>query len=130
MSFDAGFDRRTFLAVTGGAAMSGVVAPLTPAAARGATAPAAVMIGVEEAGDLGALAREAGATLVVMARADDPVLFWRREVAPHLARGAPLAGVTLWSDYLVFRGFAAEARLKLVSEGPIKRAPLIAWRFA
>lgn len=129
MSYDALFDRRAFMAVTGAAA---VTATLPASAAPSVTAQtAALLIAVEEAGDVSALADAVGAPVATLARADDPVRFWRREVAPLLESGGALAGVTLWSDYLVFRGLAAEAGLKLKSEARAEGAvQLIAWRFA
>ncbi len=129
MSYDALFDRRAFLVVTGSAAVA--VALPASAAPSLASQSAALLIAAEEAGDMCALAAAASTPVATMARADDPVRFWRREVAPRLVSGGAVAGVTLWSDYLVFRGLAAEAGLKLASEaragGPV---PLIAWRFA
>jgi hypothetical protein len=128
MSYDALFDRRAFMVVTGAAA----VAAALPASAAPSVAAqsAALLIAVEEAGDISAIVAAVGAPVVTLMRADDPVRFWRREVAPRLEAGGALAGVTLWSDYLVFRGLAAEAGLKLKAEARAEGAvPLIAWRF-
>lgn len=129
MSYDALFDRRAFLVVTGTAAVAAAL-PVSAAPSL-ASQSAALLIAVEEAGDVTALASAAGSPVATMARADDPVRFWRREVAPRLEHGGAVAGVTLWSDYVVFRGLAAEAGLKLQSEARAEGSiRLIAWRFA
>jgi hypothetical protein len=129
MSYDALFDRRAFMVVTGAAA----VAAALPASAAPSVAsqPAALLVAVEEAGDVSALAAAVQAPVATLERADDPIRFWRREVASRLEAGGALVGVTLWSDYVVFRGLAAEAGLKLKSEARAEGAvQLIAWRFA
>ena len=55
--------------------------------------------------------RLAGNGAQVIALTDDPVRMWRSEVGALLKQpDTRLFGVTLWADYLIVRGLAAESR--------------------
>jgi hypothetical protein len=55
--------------------------------------------------------RLAGNGAQVIALTDDPVRLWRSEVGALLQQpDTRLFGVTLWADYLIVRGLAAESR--------------------
>jgi hypothetical protein len=107
MTDAATLDRRSFLAVTGGATLYG-------ASASGAESPPrGVLIAREGVADAHSFAEAIDAEVAVLQPEDDPVRFWAQKVAPALAVGAPVYGVTTWADYLVLRGAAAESGRKL-----------------
>jgi hypothetical protein len=110
MTDSATLDRRSFLAVTGGATLYGATASQ---AGEPTVPPRGVLIALEGVVEADAFAAAIDAEVAVLGREDDPVRFWAQKVAPALTAGAPVYGVTTWADYLVLRGAASESGRKL-----------------
>ena len=75
--------------------------------------------------------RLAGNGAQVIALTDDPVRQWRSEVGSLLQRpDTRLFGVTLWADYLIVRGLAAESRRHVRHERHDPEAGTFTWLIA
>ncbi len=75
--------------------------------------------------------RLAGNGAQVIALTDDPVRMWRSEVGELLKQpGTRLFGVTLWADYLIVRGLAAESRRHVRHERHDAEAGTFTWLIA
>jgi hypothetical protein len=75
--------------------------------------------------------RLAGNGARVIALTDDPVRMWRSEVGTLLQQpDTRLFGVTLWADYLIVRGLAAESRRHVRHERHDPEAGTFTWLIA
>jgi hypothetical protein len=75
--------------------------------------------------------RLAGNGATVIALTDDPVRLWRSEVGALLKQpDTRLFGVTLWADYLIVRGLAAESRRHVRHERHDPEAGTFTWLIA
>jgi hypothetical protein len=75
--------------------------------------------------------RLAGNGARVIALTDDPVRLWRSEVGALLQQpDTRLFGVTLWADYLIVRGLAAESRRHVRHESHDPQAGTFTWLIA
>lgn len=75
--------------------------------------------------------RLAGNGAQVIALTDDPVRLWRSEVGELLKQpDTRLFGVTLWADYLIVRGLAAESRRHVRHERHDPEAGTFTWLIA
>lgn len=119
-------ERRALLKAAG-AVLAGSAAP---AGAAGASGKAQGIIVFDPALPGGrALAKAGnltGARLIAVK--GDRIAFWRALEA----KGAPVGGVTSWSDYVLFRGLAAEEGLRVRGERQLTRpsGDLFVWRLA
>ncbi len=75
--------------------------------------------------------RLAGNGAQVIALTDDPVRMWRGEIGELLKHpDTRLFGVTLWADYLIVRGLAAESRRHVRHERHDAEAGTFTWLIA
>ena len=67
----------------------------------------------------------------IIALTEDPVRLWRSEVGAVLQQpDTRLFGVTLWADYLIVRGLAAESRRHVRHERHDPEAGTFTWLIA
>jgi len=75
--------------------------------------------------------RLAGNGAQIIPLTDDPVRMWRSEVGELLKQpDTRLFGVTLWADYLIVRGLAAESRRHVRHERHDAEAGTFTWLIA
>lgn len=110
--------RRRFMRRTGSMVALGslpvVIDTATPAFARGEDsllqADTIVLFREEEIPSAAFAATLASAGLQGIALQDDPVRQWRNELAPLVADGSSMIGLTAWPDYLLLSGQALEVQ--------------------
>jgi hypothetical protein len=112
-----GITRRTMLqsAVSLGAAMplatQAAVAALPDSSASAAASATVILHDPRVSLDAGTMAQLQRNGAQHVALTDDPVRLWRGELKALLAHpDTRLVGVTLWADFLIVRGLAAESR--------------------
>jgi hypothetical protein len=126
--------RRQFLAgsVVVGAAGLVDAASTVPAATLDAASGASVVLHDKRITMDPAIAqRLAGNGAQVIALTGDPVRLWRSEVGAVLQQpDTRLFGVTLWADYLLVRGLAAESRRHVRHERHDPESGTFTWLIA
>ena len=126
--------RRQFLAGSAVATASGIAASAgnVPVATLDAASRASVVLLDKRFSMDPAIAqRLAGNGAQVIALTDDPVRMWRSEVGELLKQpDTRLFGVTLWADYLIVRGLAAESRRHVRHERHDPEAGTFTWLIA
>jgi hypothetical protein len=125
--FLAGGAAASGMAVAAGSAAAGNVASTLDAASRASV----VLHDRRITMDAAIAQRLAGNGVQVIALTDDPVRLWRSEVGALLQQpGTRLFGVTLWADYLIVRGLAAESRRHVRHERHDPEAGSFTWLIA
>jgi hypothetical protein len=125
--FLAGGAAASGMAVAAGSAAAGKVASTLDAASRASV----VLHDRRITMDAAIAQRLAGNGVQVIALTDDPVRLWRSEVGALLQQpGTRLFGVTLWADYLIVRGLAAESRRHVRHERHDPEAGSFTWLIA
>jgi hypothetical protein len=125
--FLAGGAAASGMAVAAGSAAAGKVASTLDAASRASV----VLHDRRITMDAAIAQRLAGNGVQVIALTDDPVRLWRSEVGALLQQpGTRLFGVTMWADYLIVRGLAAESRRHVRHERHDPEAGSFTWLIA
>jgi hypothetical protein len=126
--------RRQFLAGSAVATASGLAAAgggIPDATLDAASGASVVLHDKRITMDPAIAQRLAGNGTQVIVLTDDPVRLWRSEVGALLQQpGTRLFGVTLWADYLIVRGLAAESRRHVRHERHDPQAGTFTWLIA
>jgi hypothetical protein len=126
--------RRQFLAggaVAGATSLANAASSTQVATLDAASRASVVLHGRNIPLDPAIAQRLAGNGARVIALTDDPVRLWRSEVGALLQQpDTRLFGVTLWADYLIVRGLAAESRRHVRHESHDPQAGTFTWLIA